>query len=286
MLELFRVAASMVLDRSEYDRDVSEVDKSGKNLAENLSGYFEKAKKVLTGVLSAVAIQKVASGIWNLAKETSAAGDRIDKTSQALGMSRKAFQEWDYILAQSGASIDSMGMSMKTMNEAISKNSAETAVALSRLGLSAAKLQNLSPEQQFEELVKAFQKMPASAKKSEYAMLLFGRNAQSLMPLLNSASGSVDELRNRAHELGLIMSDEDVNASVAFGDALDDLNRVWTAVKQKFGAQMLPTLTRGMVGLANSLGRVTNQVTKNKYSLIHGVRWECVFKTRRALSVR
>ena len=260
MMELFQVAAKLVLDKSGYDKDVTDADKQGKSLAENLTGYMEKAKKVLTGIMSAVVVQKVASAVWNLAKETSAAGDRIDKTSQALGLSRKAFQEWDYILSQSGASIDSMGMSMKTMNEAISKNSGETAVALSKLGLSAAQLQNLSPEQQFEELVKAFQKMPPSAKKSEYALLLFGRNAQSLMPLLNSASGSVDELRNRAHELGLIMSDEDVDASVAFGDALDDLNRVWTAVKQKFGAQMLPTFTRGMIAAANSLGKVANQV--------------------------
>ena len=59
MMELFQVAAKMVLDRSEYDHDVNEVDKSGKNLSENLSGYFEKAKKVIAGVLSAVAVQKV-----------------------------------------------------------------------------------------------------------------------------------------------------------------------------------------------------------------------------------
>ena len=262
MMELFSAAARLVLDKTSYDKDVNEADKQGKTLAENLTGYMEKAKKVLAGVVSVVAVKKVASSLWDLAKETSAAGDRIDKMSQSLGMSRKAYQEWDYILAQSGADVDSLGQTMKTMNEAITGNSAETAVALSKLGLSAAKLQNLSPEEQFEEIVKAFQKMPPSAQKSQYAMLLFGRNAQSLMPLLNSASGSVDDLRNRAHELGLIMSDEDVDASVAFGDALDDLGRVWTAIKQKFGAQMLPTFTKGMVNLANSLGRVSNAVQK------------------------
>ena len=260
MMELFKVAAKLVLDKTGYDQDVSEADKSGKSLAENLSGYMEKAKKVLTGIVSAVAIKKVASSLWDLAKETAAAGDRIDKTSQALGMSRKAFQEWDYILSQSGASIDSMGMTMKTMQEAINGNSAETAAALSKLGLSAAKLQNLTPEQQFEELVKAFQKMPDSAKKSQLALQLFGRNAQSLMPLLNSASGTVDELRKRANELGLVMSDEDVDASVAFGDALDDLNRTWSSLKMKFGAQMLPTLTKGLQAAANALGKVSNAV--------------------------
>lgn len=261
-MELFRVAAKLVLDNSGFNKDVADADKTGKGLAENLAGYMDKAKKALVALGLTKMVKEAASAAWNLAKQTSAAGDRIDKQSQALGLSRKAFQEWDYILAQSGASIDSMGVSMKTMQEAISSNSAEVASGLASLGLSAAHLQSLSPEEQFKELVRAFNEMPDGAEKTELAMKLFGKNAQSLMPLLNGTAESVEELRNRAHELGLIMSDDDVDASVAFGDALDDLNRVWTAVQQKFGAQMLPMLTKGLVSAANALGRVTTAVEK------------------------
>lgn len=256
-MELFSVAAKLFLDRSEYDSDVKEADRSGKTLAENLSSYMEKAKKVISALGVGLMIKKAAGSIWDLAKETSAAGDRIDKQSQALGMSRKAYQEWDYILAQSGASIDSMGMSMKTMSEAIHENSAETAAGLSKLGLSAAHLQSLSPEDQFETLVRAFQKMPAGAEKSRLAMQLFGRNAQSLMPLLNSSSDSIDELRKNAHDLGLIMSDEDVDASVAFGDALDDLGRTWNSFKYKIGAQLLPGFTGVIKNLTTTLGNIS-----------------------------
>lgn len=261
-IELFSVLGKLILDKSGFDNDVKQADESGKNLAENLTSYMEKAKKVIKGVFTAVAIKKTASFIWGLANSTATAGDRIDKTSQSLGMSRKAFQEWDYILSQSGASIDSMGMTMKTLTESIAANSDETAAGLSKLGLSAAQLQSMSAEDQFETLVKAFQEMPEGVEKSRLAVQLFGRGAQSLMPLLNSASGTVDDLRQRAHDLGLIMSDEDVDASVAFGDALADLQSAWTAIQQKFGAQMLPMLTRGLVAAANALGRVSNAVSK------------------------
>lgn len=260
-VELFSVLGKLVLDKSGFDSDVQQADESGKNLAEKLTSYMEKAKKVIKGVFAAVAVKKAASFIWDLANNTATAGDRIDKTSQALGMSRKAFQEWDYILSQSGASIDSMGMTMKTLTAAISENSAETAAGLSKLGLSAAQLQSMSAEEQFETLVKAFQEMPEGVEKSQLAMQLFGRGAQSLMPLLNSASGTVDDLRQRAHDLGLIMSDEDVDASVAFGDALADLQSAWTAIQQKFGAQMLPTFTKGLIAAANALGRISNAVS-------------------------
>lgn len=260
MLEIFRLVGRLVLDKQQFDQDAKSADSTGKNLSDNLGGYFEKVKKILKGLATAAAIKKVASAVWDLAKTTSQAGDRIDKQSQALGLSRKGYQEWDYILRQSGADIDSLGMAMRTMNETISGNSAETASALSTLGLSAAHLQSLSPEEQFEEIVKALQKLPPGAEKSRLAMQLLGRNAQSLMPLLNSSADSVEQLRQRAHDLGLIMSDEDVDASVAFGDALDDLNAVWGALKNKFGAQLLPAFTTGLIAAANALGRISNAV--------------------------
>lgn len=256
-IELFRVMGKLAIDKGEFTSDIKKADSEGKSLSENLSSYMEKAKKFIVGLGIAAGIKKVAGDIWNLAKETSSAGDRIDKQSQALGMSRKAFQEWDYILAQSGASIDSLGMSMKTMSAAIDSNSAETAAGLSRLGLSAAHLQSLAPEEQFETLVRAFQKMPAGSQKSALALQLFGRNAQSLMPLLNSSSDSIDELRENAEKLGLIMSDEDVDASVAFGDALDDLSRTWQSFKMKIGAQFLPGFTETIKRLSGSLGNLS-----------------------------
>jgi len=262
MLELFKVGASLVLDKSGFDSDIRDADAKGKGLADSLEKSFKKVQNFLKNSFWVGVAFKATQAIWNLAKSASEAGDRIDKQSQALGMSRKAFQEWDYILLQSGASIDDLGLTMKTMSAAITENSADTAAGLSKLGLSAAQLQNMSAEEQFETLVKAFQEMPEGVEKSQLALQLFGRNAQSLMPLLNSASGSVDELRNRAYDLGLIMSDEDVDAAAAFDDALDDLNAVWTALKNKFGAQLLPGFTKGLITLANSLGRISNALTK------------------------
>lgn len=275
MLELFKIGARLALDKGDFDRGVKDADESGKGLAESLEKSIDKVKNFLKNSAIVALAVKGAQAVWNLAKSTSEAGDRIDKQSQALGFSRKAYQEWEYILRQSGASIDDMGMAMKTMQEVIAGNSAEAAAGLSKLGLSAAHLQSLSPEDQFETLVKAFQQMPEGAEKSRLAIQLFGRNAQSLMPLLNSSADELDGLRQRAHDLGLIMSDEDVDASVAFGDALDDLNAVWGALKQKFGAQLLPGFTKGIVAAANALGRITNAVS----DAFKTGDWKTVFKT-------
>lgn len=261
-MDLYNLVAKLTLDASGYNSGVQEADNSGRSLASNLERYMEKAKNVLKAVAIGAAIKKVASEVWQLVNAVSAAGDKIDKQSQSLGMSRKAYQEWEYILGQSGASIESMGLVMKTMDATIKENSADTAVALSKLGLTAAHLQSLAPEQQFEKLVRAFQQMPPSAQKSRYALMLFGRGAQELMPLLNSSTDSIDELKKRAQELGIIMSDEDVDAAVAFGDSLDDLTRAWTALRNKVGAQLLPAFIDFFKGAADSIGQISNALSE------------------------
>ena len=255
-MDLFTVAAKLRLDSGDFEKNLRKMDHEGKGFADSLGKSFDKVKKIAVAIGSAFAVKKVADGLWSVANAAAQAGDKIDKQSQSLGMSRKAYQEWEYILSQSGASIDSMGVSMKTLNSAILEGSDDTRQALSKLHLSTTELKHMSQEDAFKKVVEAFQKIPAGAQKSALAVQLFGRNGQELLPLLNSSAESIDELRRQANELGLVMSDEDVNAAVAFGDALDTLKRTFTSFKYRFGAQILPALTSGMGKITDYAGKL------------------------------
>lgn len=273
-MNVFELAAKLTTDTSGFDKGLKTADKSMQDFASKATKTLNNLKKVFAAVVSVAAVKKVANGIFSLANATSQLGDRVDKQSQALGMSRKAFQEWDYILSQSGASIDSMGMSMKTLNEAILGGGKEAQNAFKELGLSVKDLAGMSQEQAFEETVKALQRMPAGAQKSSLALKMFGRNAQSLMPLLNSSADSVEQLKKRAEELGLVMSDEAVDASVAYGDALDTLKRTMTGIKNTVGSRLLPALTDGMIAVTNYAGKFRGYVQK----AIETGDWKGLFK--------
>lgn len=260
-MTLFDLAAKLGLDTDEFEKGINNAERSGKSLGEKLSSSFDKIKKVAAVALSGAVIKKGIDTVMNLAKATSDAGDKIDKQSQALGLSRKAYQEWDYILGQNGASIDSLGVSMKTLNGLVLDAAAggkESKIAFSKLGVSIHELETLNMEDQFEAVVRAFQKMPAGAKKSALAVQIFGRNGMELLPLLNQADTSIDELRKRAEELGIIMSDDAVDASVAYNDAMDDLNRTINGLKYSFGAKLLPTFTAGINKMAGYVGKMSN----------------------------
>lgn len=255
----FELIAKLTADTSGFDSAMSKAEKSGKNLKGSLEKTFGKIKKVAAGALSVAAIKKGIDTVVAFANEVSQAGDRIDKQSQALGLSRKAFQEWDYILGQNGASIDSLGVSMKTLNALVLDAAAggkESKTAFAQLGLGIHEIEKLEPEKQFEAVVRAFQKMPAGAQKSALAVKIFGRNGMELLPLLNQSETSIDELRQRAEELGLIMSDDAVDAAVVYGDSLDDLQRTLNAFKYSIGAKILPVLTSGIQKITNYAGKL------------------------------
>ena len=115
----FELFAKLGADTSEFDSAMTKAEKAGKGLKNSLQDSFGKIKKVAAAAISVAAVKKAVDAMISLANETAEAGDRIDKQSQILGMSRKAYQEWDYILGQSGISIDSMSTAMKTLNSQI-----------------------------------------------------------------------------------------------------------------------------------------------------------------------
>lgn len=265
-MTIFEVAAKIVADTDGFDKAMDHAESSGKSLKNALTDTFSKIKKVAAGALSVAAIKKGVDAVMELANATAAAGDRIDKQSQALGLSRKAYQEWDYILGQNGASIDSLGASMKTLNKLVldaHEGGEEAKNSFAKLGVGIHELENLSMEDQFEAIVRAFQKMPAGAQKSALAVQMFGRNGMTLLPLLNQADTSIDELRKRAEELGLIMSDDAVDAAVVYGDSLDDLQRTFNSFKYAIGAKILPTLTKGIQGITNYAGKLRRAYDSN-----------------------
>lgn len=246
-------------DSSSLNSSLSTAESSVKKAGDKLTSWtVAKGQMVANFAMKAVKeIAQLPSKIVGVANEISAFGDKIDKQSQALGMTRKAYQEWDYILGQNGASIDSMSVSVKTLNNMLVSGSKEGKEAMSQLGLSIDDINKMDMEGQFEAVVRAFQKMPAGAEKSALAVKLFGRNGMELLPLLNQSADSLDTLRKEAQDYGLIMGDDMVDASVKYGDTVDLMKRSFNALKMTVGQGLLPVFTRASNIFAKFAGRIT-----------------------------
>lgn len=211
---------------------------------------FKTYTTAVTGATTAVAGLAV-SQVSNL--------DAIDKQSQALGLSRTAYQEWDYVLSQNGVDIEKFGTGMKSLlknMDAVKEGNATATTNFNQLGVA---VQNAdgslrSQEDVLKETVAAFQNMEDGADKTRLATELFGKQGQSLMPLLNGTAGSVDELMQKCNDLGMVVSDEAVDAGVKFSDTLDSLKRSAQGVFNTFASTgILTTFTKGMENMTDSV---------------------------------
>lgn len=266
-MDLMALSATLTLDSKDYEQGIKKAQTSGNQLAANLEKSFGRIKTALKAAFTVAAVKKSVDGIMNLANTTAQAADRIDKQSQALGISRKAFQQWDYILAQSGASIDSLGVSMKTLNTAILGGSDSAVEAFDQLGLKLSDLQGLSQEDAFGKVVDAFQRMPQDARKSALAVQLLGKQGQSLMPLLNTSADSMAELRANTERLGFTMSDSMVDAGVKFGDKLDDLKRTAGGLKNTLGYALMEPLTGIFEAVTNFFAQEDTQTAVKQFAV-------------------
>ena len=207
---------------------------------------------------TAVGASTVAAGkkLTNLAIDTAAAGDTIDKLSQKLGLSAEAYQEWDYVLSQSGVNIESAGMGFKTLTNQIDsakKGSKEAQERFAKLGISMDDINKLSREELFTKAITGMQGLADNTDRAALANQLFGRSGQELAPLFNATAESTEALKQKAHDLGFVMSDEAVSATVKYTDSLDTLKRTFQGVKNNIVSQLLPGFTSITTGLSELL---------------------------------
>lgn len=242
------------------DKFGDEIKKTGKE-TEQAGDQFQKVGEVLKTVGKAMATAAAAIGagavaagkkIWDMANDTAAAGDTVDKMSQKLGMSAEAYQEWDYVLSQSGADIESMGAGFKSLTNLVDKATSgndAAAASFEKLGISTRELKDMSREDIFALTVKRMQEMGDTTDRAALANTIFGKSGQNLAPLLNQTAEATQDLKDKAHDLGFVMSDEAVDASVKFTDSMDTLKRTFEGVKNNITSELLPGLTSITDGL-------------------------------------
>lgn len=238
--QLAKIQDKMGLTEKEAKKLHGQVQKVAKALKED----FKKAAGVCV-----VAFASINAAVSVMVMRSVEAGDRIDKISQKIGLSRQSFQKWDYILSQSGTDIEKMQVGMKTLSQqmvASTKKGSDAEKMFKRLGVSVknSKGQYKSQEQAFKEVIRAFQKMPDGIEKANLAQKLFGKTGSDLRPLLNGVRGDVDKLEKKFVDLGMGMSDAQIDAAVKFQDTIDTLQRAFTGLSNSIGADMLPQLQK------------------------------------------
>ncbi len=241
-----------------------------KKLGSVTKSTFKAASIAIASVAGAMGAGMGAVG--KIASDFAATTDRIDKGSARLGMTVQQYQEWDYILGQCGGSIEALEMGMKTLNAAIVgvKEGNETNIqTLQQLQTLSGKHIDLSADQatQYEQVVLALANVADEQMRAKLATELFGRSGTDILPMLKSGEEGILALKQRSHELGLVLDEELVANGVALGDMFADLKSTAKALTNEAIAPLIPQLTTLAESTINMMHGVEGAEEQMKSSL-------------------
>lgn len=246
-MDVFSLVAKLTLDSSEYDKGLDTAKKG----ADDFGKTWDSAKSSMAkGTKSIAAGAGVLAGLgtaaFKAADSLSKNLDEIDKTSQKVGMSTKAYQEWDYVLKISGTEMSNMTTGLKTLTNKFDDavNGSESAVdTFKRLGISMEDIQDLSREDLFGKVITAFQGMEDSAERAALANDLFGKSGQDLTPLFNTTAEETARLIEQVNSLGGVMSEDAVANGAAFQDSLTSLKTAMSGASGQLLEKLVPAIT-------------------------------------------
>jgi len=252
-MNVFDLMAKIGLNTDEYEEGLEKSE--GK-----FHSFGSKIKEGLGNVasMSLNAVKAVATGVSDMAKsmvssasELANYGDSIDKASQKIGISAKAYQEWEAVMQHSGTSMDSMSVSFKTLANASQNASADQVEAFKKLGLSMEEVSSMSTEELFAKTISGLQGMEEGSERTALASQLLGKGAMELGALLNTSAEDTQGMIDEVNRLGGVMSDEAVKESANFNDQLQDMNTAMDGLKRQMVAEFLPGLSGLMQGFTS-----------------------------------
>lgn len=209
----------------------------------NLATSITTTTAVIASMISAV--QQVVQAIGEVATRSTEWADDLETLSSQIGVSTTTLQEWAYASDFVDVSVETLQGSMtklvRSMSEA-QNGSTSAQAAFDSLGVS---YQNIdgslkSTEQVFYEVIDALGGIENVAERDAMSMAIFGRSAQDLNTLIEAGSGSLQAYGREAQQLGIIMSQDQIQALSSMQNSFDKLNNVMNASKNLLSASVAP----------------------------------------------
>lgn len=218
MANIFSIFGQVFVDNEKANKSIEETTKKGKDSSKSFGESFmdvsKKAMQIGTAVVGATTT--IVGGLTAAATKSADTADVIDKGSIRMNVSKKTYQELSYAAGQCGVEMTSLEKAAKKLE---------------------------GTDLNMEDAMNQIMSLGTAEERASKAAELFGDNiAYTLSPLIEQNTEDYDGLIQRANDLGLIMSDDAVNAGVVFGDTMSDVSQSLGAIGNRIMAGIIPLL--------------------------------------------
>jgi len=230
-----------------------------------LKGTIQKHNKAIGLAMTAMGGAILAAGALSI-KTFAAMGDEVQKMALRTGFSTEALSELRHAAELSGTSLSSLEKASKTLSGAIldAGFGLETYVrAFDKIGLSYEQLKGLSPEDQFLAVMEALAGVTDESEKAALAADIFGRAGTQLLPMLADGTEGLAEMRQEAHDLGIVFDKEAADKAAGFNDAMTRLKSSVNGVKVVIAENLIPVLEPLINKMKDIISGITAWIKEN-----------------------
>lgn len=171
--------------------------------------------------------------------------DEIDKLSLRTGINREALQGYGVAAELAGVSTDELGATFQRLAANIGRANppAELTQGLQQLGLTVQELRALAPEQQFAVIAQRISELPTATQRAGAAFGVLGEQGVRLTSLLQQQGNAIEEVRQRAERLGIIVRDDQIANVTQLNDTFTLVSQTINGIIGQVSGNLAPLIT-------------------------------------------
>lgn len=269
------------------DKTAKSIDGLGKQVKatkdETLTfGDVLKANLSSQAIISGVealgrALKDVAGAAVNVVKESASYADNILTISAQTGIATDKLQELKYMEELTDVPLETLTKSMEKQIK--SMYSAQKGTTDYVNAYKALKVNAIDPvtgalrdsDAVYWETIDALGAMANETERDAYAMLLLGKSAQDINPVIKIGTAGVAEFAQEARNMGAVLSTDTLNSLGKTDDALQRFYQQIEVSKKTIGADIAPAMTDAITTVTEKIDEADEKFADFAEGAITGV---------------
>jgi hypothetical protein len=247
--------ASLSLDTVQFEAGSKRARNSASTTARSINKSLGSIKSFGQGFIGAFTVGALSAGVKAALNYAGSLGE----VSQQLGVTTRDLQVLRFAAGQVGVSQEQLETGLSKLTITLGKVAAGAKApiaALNAIGVSVDQLKGKDTGEAFRIIADALAKIPDRAQRAAIEVALFGKAGASLDNVLAGGSKAINKLAAAAEELGIVLSDEQIQKA---DDTADKLDAVKTVLAANIAGVVADNST-AILGLASSLGKLTSNI--------------------------
>lgn len=219
-MNIFELSAVLTLNKDGYEKGLEDTQKKTISWTSKIKNLMQN-EAVASFLLVAKAVVEVGKKINQLMNQSLQFADQQGELAAKLGVSTQAIGEMQYIATQTGTTIEGLQGSMS----ALYLRAKSDGEAFKQLGISVQDSNGnfKAMDELFYETIGALNTLEDENAKNSYMLDLFGRSAMTNGEILRKTTEEIDEMRQKANDLGIVLDESTTDFAGNWFDKIDEL---------------------------------------------------------------